>query len=82
MTKWAVYVEIDTNEFMWDTGTQQIGNHICPLLFDTKEEAEERAKIWNTGVALEYPDNLMNYWKEYEQERAKKISENIPPEIG
>ena len=39
---------MDTNEWMWDNGTQQIGNHIPPLLFDTKEEIEERAKKWNT----------------------------------
>ena len=82
MTKWGVYFEMDTNEFMWDNGTQEIGNHLPPLLFDTKEEAAEHAKKWNTGVALEYPKNLMDYWKEYEQERAKKISENIPPKIG
>ena len=81
MTKWGVYFEMDTNEWMWDNGTQQIGNHIPPLLFDTKEEAEERAKRWNTGTALEYPQRMIDYWKQYEQERAKKISENIPPEF-
>lgn len=80
-TKWGVYFEIDTNEFMWDNGTQQIGNHVPPLLFDTKEEAEERAKRWNTGVALEYPKNLLDYWRDYEKQRAQRIADNIPPEI-
>ena len=81
MTKWGVYFEMDTNEFMWDNGTQQIGNHIPPLLYDTKEEAEERAKRWNTGTLQNWSilKNLLDYWRDYEQERAKKINENIPP---
>lgn len=53
--KYAVYVEIDTNEFMYDTGNAAINVGDKPLLFDTKEEAEERAKIWNTGTVVEYP---------------------------
>ena len=81
MKKWGVYFEMDTNEWMWDNGTQQIGNHLPPLLFDTKEEAEEYAKKWNTGVALEYPESLQKYWREYEQKRAKMIAENVPAEL-
>jgi hypothetical protein len=53
-TKWGVYVEIDTNEFMWDNGTDIINDGTPPLLFDTKEEAEEHAKRWNTGQAIKY----------------------------
>jgi len=79
--KYGVYVEMDTNEWMWDSGTHQISPAMPPLLFDTKEEAEEQAKKWNTGVALEYPESLQKYWREYEQERAKMIAQNIPPEL-
>ena len=34
MTKWGVYFEMDTNEWMWDNGTQQIGitfHHYCSI---------------------------------------------------
>ena len=55
-TKWGVYVEIDTNEFMWDTGKDAINDGSPPILFDTKEEAEVYAKKWNTGQAVEYPN--------------------------
>jgi len=54
-TKWGVYVEIDTNEWMWDTGKNTINDGSPPILFDTKEEAEVYAKKWNTGQAVEYP---------------------------
>ena len=47
-TKWGVYVEIDANEFMWDTGKDAINDGSPPILFDTKEEAEIYAKKWNT----------------------------------
>ena len=40
--KYGVYVEIDTNEWMWDSGTDQISPAMPPLVFNTKEEAEER----------------------------------------
>ena len=52
--KWGVYVEIDNNEFMWDNGTDRINDGTPPILFDTKEEAEEYAKKWKTGQAIEY----------------------------
>ena len=80
--KYGVYVEIDTNEWMWDTGTGRINGDEPPLLFDTQEEAQEYAdKKWNTGRGLPYPESLQEYWREYEQKRAKMIAENVPPEI-
>lgn len=80
--KYGVYVEIDTNEWMWDSGTHQISPAQPPLLFDTEEEAQTYSnKKWKTGRALEYPEHLKQYWREYEQERAKKIAENVPPEL-
>ena len=80
--KYGVYVEIDTNEWMWDTGTGRINDGEPPILFDTQEEAQEYAdKKWNTGRALPYPESLQEYWREYEQQRAKMIAENVPPEI-
>ena len=82
MKKWGVYVEIDTNEWMWDSGTHQISPAKPPILFDTKEEAQAYSdKKWNTGQALEYPESLQKYWREYEQKRAKMIAENVPPEL-
>jgi hypothetical protein len=71
--KYGVYVEIDTNEWMWDSGTDQISPALPPLVFNTREEAEERAKRWNTGTVQPLPE----YWREYEQKRAKKIAENV-----
>lgn len=80
--KYGVYVEIDTNEWMWDTGTGRINDGEPPILFDTQEEAQEYSdKKWNTGRALPYPESLQEYWREYEQQRAKMIAENVPPEI-
>ena len=38
MIKYGVYVEIDNNEWMRDTGTGRINNDEPPLLFDTQEE--------------------------------------------
>ena len=52
--KYAVYVEIMNNEFMYDTGKDTINAGDKPLLFDSREEAEERAKTWNTGQVVEY----------------------------
>ena len=51
-TKWGVYVEIDTNEWMWDTGKNTINDGSPPILFDTKEEARNFvSKIdWNVSV--------------------------------
>ena len=51
-TKWGVYFEMDTNEFMWDNGTQQIGNHVPPLLFDTKEEEKNVQRDGIQGLLL------------------------------
>ena len=81
MTKYGVYVEIDTNEWMWDSGTDQISPAMPPLVFNTREEAEERAKRWNTGTVQPLPEQMQEYWRQYEQERAKRIAENIPPEL-
>jgi hypothetical protein len=67
---------------MWDSGTHQISPAQPPLLFDTEEEAQTYSnKKWKTGRALEYPEHLKQYWREYEQERAKKIAQNVPPEL-
>ena len=80
--KYGVYVEIDNNEWMWDSGTHQITPAQPPILFDTQEEAQEYSdKKWNTGRALPYPESLQKYWREYEQQRAKMIAENVPPEL-
>ena len=77
--KYGVYVEIDTNEWMWDSGTDQISPAMPPLVFNTREEAEERAKRWNTGTVQPLPEQMQEYWRQYEQERAKRIAENVPP---
>ena len=82
MIKYGVYVEIDNNEWMWDTGTGRINSDEPPILFDTQEEAQEYSdKKWNTERAKAYPESLQKYWREYEQQRAKMIAENVPPEI-
>ena len=69
--KYGVYVEIDTNQWMWDSGTQQISPAEPPLLFDTEEAAQAYSdKKWKTGRALEYPEYLKKHW------RAEMIGEN------
>ena len=43
MTKWGVYFEMDTNEFMWDNGTQQIGM-MCHITIRYKGRSRRTCK--------------------------------------
>jgi len=51
---WAVMFQIERDELAYDTGKDLFSMYDKPLLFKTKQEAEERAKVWNTGVVVPY----------------------------
>ena len=51
---WVVMFEIEENELAYDTGKDSFSMYDKPLLFKTKEEAQERAKVWNTGRVVSY----------------------------
>ena len=50
---YAVRVQIDVDEYALDGQITQ-GSEGNPRLFASKEEAEEQAKKWNTGVVIQY----------------------------
>ncbi len=53
---YAIRVEIDHNEYLLD-GQITRGKNSSPRLFVSLEEAEERAKKWNTGTVIKYYGN-------------------------
>lgn len=53
---YAIRVEIDHNEYLLD-GQITRGAGQKPRLFVSLEEAEERAKKWNTGTVIKYYGN-------------------------
>jgi len=80
--KYYVEIEVDTNEFFYATGEGMFTINTPPLIFDTKEEAQQEADRWNTGTVKEWHiDRKMNISKEIrpmtkeERERAKEKEE-------
>jgi multidrug efflux pump subunit AcrA (membrane-fusion protein) len=55
IAKYAVWVEVDTNEGMYVSADRPFTYASDPLLFDDKAAAEEHAKLWMTGKVVEYP---------------------------
>ena len=51
---WAVMFEIDSGEFVYDTGKDSFTANDPTVWFNTKEEAQKRADKWNTGVVVPY----------------------------
>lgn len=51
---WAVMFQIEHDELTYDTGKDSFNVDDKPILFKTKEEAQERAKVWNTGIVVGY----------------------------
>jgi len=49
MSKYAVLVEIDFKEHQYISRIDPTEFSDTPLLFNTKQEAEEQALHWNTG---------------------------------
>lgn len=54
MTKYAVMIEVDHGEWMYLTQDNPFTYASKPQVFETKEEAQEAAKNWNTGWVVEY----------------------------
>ena len=55
ITKYAVWIEVDTNEGMYVSADSPFTYASDPLLFDDKATAKEHSKLWKTGVVVEYP---------------------------
>ena len=51
---YAVMFEIDTDEFVYDTGKDCFTANDPVIWFTDKEEAQKRADKWNTGVVVPY----------------------------
>ena len=63
--KYAIKVPVDDGGWLYVTETKEDG--ICDIAtYDTFEEAEERAKLWNNGTVVECQ------YTEAERLRAKK----------
>ena len=80
--KYYVQIEVDTNEFFYATGEGMFTINTPPLIFDTKEEAQQEADRWNTGTVKEWHiDRKKNISKEIrhmtkkERQRAKEREE-------
>ena len=54
--KYAVMIQVDEGEWMYVSADNPFDYNSKPLLFDTKEQAQEAAKEWNTGWVVEYAD--------------------------
>lgn len=54
ITKYAVWIEVDSNEGMYVSADNPFTYASAPLLFDDKAAAEEYSKLWKTGIAVEY----------------------------
>ena len=54
MPKYAVMIEVDHGEWMYVSGMNPFSYADKPVLFETREEAQEVAKEWNTGWVVEY----------------------------
>ena len=51
---YAVMFEIDTDEFVYDTGKDCFTAFDPVKWFTSKEEAQKRADKWNTGTVVPY----------------------------
>ena len=49
-------IEYDTGEYAMVSSDNPFTIHSKPKVFDTREEAEEAAKQWNTGRVIEFID--------------------------
>lgn len=54
MAKYAVMIEVDEGEWMYVSGDNPFTYASKPQVFETRSEAEEAAKMWNTGWVVEY----------------------------
>lgn len=46
--------QIERDEWAYDTGKTFFSNFDEPIFFKDKADAEEQAKMWNTGVVVPY----------------------------
>ena len=51
--KYAVMIEIERGEWMYVADENPFTIYSSPLLFNNREQAEEEAAKWNTGVVVE-----------------------------
>jgi hypothetical protein len=54
MPKYAVMIEVDHGEWMYVSGKNPFSYADKPVLFETREEAQEVANEWNTGWVVQY----------------------------
>ena len=51
--KYGVMIEIERGEWMYVADENPFTIYSSPLLFNNREQAEEEAAKWNTGVVVE-----------------------------
>lgn len=54
MTKYAVMIEVDHGEWMYLSEDNPFSYKSKPLIFDTREQAQQAASRWNTGLVVQY----------------------------
>ena len=73
--KYAVMIMFDTDEDYnyvpesWPCNTTE---GYKPKLFDTYEAAEEERSKWNTGIIVDYSDEILRPMTQKERQRAKE----------
>jgi hypothetical protein len=54
MPKYAVMIEVDHGEWMYLSEDNPFSYDSKPQVFNTREQAQEAAKNWNTGWVVTY----------------------------
>lgn len=52
--KYAVMIQVEEGEWMYMSADNPFDYNSKPQVFETRAEAEEAAKAWNTGWVVEY----------------------------
>ena len=68
--KYAVMIEIEMGEWSYVADENPFTIYSSPLLFNNREQAEEEATKWNTGVVVEREGEIRSF-DSSEKSRAK-----------
>lgn len=68
--KYGVMIKVDKGEWLYVSEDNPFTIYSSPLLFNNKEQAEEEAAKWNTGIVVEREGDVRSFDKS-EKTRAK-----------
>jgi len=69
---YAVMFEIEKDELVYDTGKDTFTSIDKAMVFATKEEAQQRATKWNTGIVVPYIKPMTQDEKQASVQRGKR----------